>query len=61
MSDTIAGETGSKLFPSQSSKLVFVSYMLMFVAQVNTVLSLDNTDHVTSNTVLSLDNTDHVT
>ena len=47
MSDTIAGEAGSKLFPSQSSKLVFVSYMLMFVAQVNTVLSLDNTDHVT--------------
>ena len=33
MSDTAPGETGSKLFPSQSSKLVFLSYMLMFVAQ----------------------------
>ena len=34
MSDTVSGEAGSKLFPSQGSKLVFVSYMLMFVAQV---------------------------
>ena len=33
MGDTASGEAGSKLFPSQSSKLVFVSYMLMFVAQ----------------------------
>ena len=34
MSDAVSGEAGSKLFPSQGSKLVFVSYMLMFVAQV---------------------------
>lgn len=33
MSDTVPGEAGPKLFPSQGSKLVFVSYMLMFVAQ----------------------------
>ena len=33
MSDTRLGEAVPKLFPSQGSKLVFVSYMMMFVAQ----------------------------
>ena len=31
MSET--GDAGPKLFPSQGSKAVFVSYMFMFVAQ----------------------------
>ena len=29
----LAGDTMSKLFPTQSSLLVFLSYMMMFVAQ----------------------------
>ena len=33
MSDSMPGDAGSKLFPSQGSKAVFVSYMFMFVAQ----------------------------
>ena len=33
MSDPVPGEAGPKLFPSQGSKVVFVSYMMMFVAQ----------------------------
>lgn len=33
MSNPVASEAESKLFPSQGSKAVFVTYMLMFVAQ----------------------------
>ena len=47
--------------PATPSEMSSVEWSVSFMPQVNTRLSLVNTNHVTCNTLFSLVNTDHAT